>query len=122
NKEAGIAAVNTHFFAGTRTSIRDDHSISRLWWNAYIAFLAMPDDHERALKTILNKADIRSNIIERSRTSSRPALAAGIIRVINSDPRITKSERSFRDFMIALNKLGGGELFETMPTKEIDRF
>jgi len=122
SEEEGIAVINTHFFARTQTSIRDDNSVSRLWWNAYIAFLAMPDDHERALKTILSKADIRSNLVERSRTSSRPALAAGIIRAMISDPRIAETPYGFRAFMKTLNKVGGGELFEVMPANEVDRF
>lgn len=122
DKESGIAAINNHIFAGSTTSIRDDHAISRLWWNAYVAYLAMPDDQERALKMILGKADFRSNFIERSRTGSRPALAAGILRAMYSDPRITKSEDSFRAFMKTLNRLGGGELFEVMQAGEVDAF
>ena len=122
DRETGIAAINAHYFAGTQTSIRDDHAISRLWWSAYVAHLAMPDNLERALKMILRKADFRSNLIERSRTGSRPALAAGILRAMYSDPRITKSEDSFRAFMKTLNRLGGGELFEVMQAGEVDAF
>jgi hypothetical protein len=122
DKETGIAAIKKHFFASTQTSIRDDHSIARLWWNAYVAFLTMPDDHELALETILSKADIRSNLVERPRTNSRPTLAAGIVRAMNADPRIAETEAGFRAFMKTLNKLGGGELFEILPAKEVDRF
>lgn len=122
SKEARLAAIETHFFASTQTQTRDDHAIARLWWNAYIAFLAMPDDHELALRTMLGKADIRSNLIERSRTSSRPPLAAGIIRAMVADPEIADTESGFRLFMKELNKFGGGELFEVMPPAEIDHF
>jgi len=122
SKEAGIAAINAHFFASTQTSIRDDHAVARLWWNAYIAHLAMPEDHERALSVMLSKADIRSNLIERPRTISMPPLAAGILRAMLSDPRITQTEDSFRAFMKTLNRLGGGELFEVMTTENIDAF
>ena len=122
NKDEGIAAINKHFFASTRTGIRDDNSVSRLWWAAYIAHLAMPDEHETALKTILSKADIRSNLVERSRTSSRPALAAAIIRAMVSDPRIAEREDGFREFMKTMNRLGGGELFEVMPASDVDSF
>jgi len=121
-KEATIDAIRRHLFAGTVTSIRDDHSVARLWWNAYVGYLAMPDDHERALKVMLSKADIRSNLIERTRTISRPQLAAAILRAMISDPRIAETEVGFRTFMKTLNRLGGGELFEVMPAAEIDRF
>jgi hypothetical protein len=116
------ADVNRHFFAGTWTSVRDDHAIARLWWNAYIAHLAMPEDIERALGIMLSKADIRSNLVERSRTSSRPMLAASILRAMISDQRITETEAGFRTFMRTVNKFGGGELFEIMPLPNIDRF
>jgi hypothetical protein len=117
-----IANVNRHFFAGTWTSVRDDHALARLWWNAYIAHLAMPGDVERALTTMLSKADFRSNLVERSRTSSRPMLAAAILRAMISDSRITETEDTFRAFMRTVNKYGGGELFEIMSSQTIDRF
>lgn len=122
SKDERIRDINKHYFAGTRTGVRDDNSVSRLWWAAYIAHLAMPSDHEGALKTLLSKADIRSNLVERSRTSSRPMLAAAIIRGMNADPRIAATEAGFRAFMRTMNKFGGGELFEVMPSTEIDRF
>lgn len=122
DKDSIIAAIGTHFFSGTQTAVRDDHAVARLWWNAYVAHLAMPEDHELALKTMLSKADIRSNLVERTRTISRPPLAAGIVRAMNSDGRITRTEDSFRSFMKTLNKLGGGELFEVMQGSEVDAF
>ncbi len=122
DKDSMIANINRHFFAGTWTSVRDDHAVARLWWNGYIAHLAMPTDIERALATMLNKADFRSNLIERSRTSSRPMLAAAILRAMISDHRIIESEDGFRAFMRAINKFGGGQLFEVMPPTKIDRF
>jgi adenine-specific DNA-methyltransferase len=121
-KEAIVADVGRHFFAGAWTAVRDDHAVARLWWNAYVASLAMPADPERALRIMLSKADIRSNLVERSGTSSRPMLAAAIIRAMISDPRIAETEDGFRVFMRTVNKLGGGELFEVMPSAEVDRF
>ena len=96
-------------------AVRDDHAVARLRWNAYVASLAMPADTERALRILLSKADSRSNLVERSVTSSRPMLAAAIIRTMISDPRLTETEDGFRAFMRTVNKLGGGELFEVMP-------
>jgi hypothetical protein len=122
SKKEIISNISTHFFAGTRTAIRDDHAVSRLWWNAYIAFLAMPDNIELALKTMLSKADIRSNLVERPGTSSRPVLVSAILRAMISNPRIAQTEGGFRIFMRTVNKFGGGELFEVMPPDAVDQF
>ena len=116
------AAVKTHFFADTQTKCRDDNAIGRLWWNAYIAQLAMPNDHEAALRAMLKRADIRNNVVERTWTTSRPKIAAGILRTIINKPAVTVTERAFRDFMVALNRRGGGVLFELMDANEIDGF
>lgn len=117
---AAVKLIETHFFATTRTRCRDDNAIGRLWWNAYIAKQAMPDRHDEALKALLKTADIRSNIVERSRFGSLPVLAGGILRAVLSNPAVTSSERAFRDFMKAVNMRGGGVLFETMEPSEVD--
>lgn len=122
SREENCKLIGTHFFASTQTGIRDDNAVSRLWWAAYIAFLAMPDNHETALTTILSKADIRLNLVERSRTGSRPVLAAAIIRAMISDKRIAQNEEGFRKFMRVMNRRGGGELFEVMSVQDLDRF
>ena len=114
--------IKTHFFANTQTKYRDDNAISRLWWNAYIAKLASPNNQEQALRMILKTADIRSGFIERSRTVSRAPIAAGIIRVMISNSWLTEKENNFRLFMKTLNRLGGGKVFELWSTKKIDDF
>jgi hypothetical protein len=122
DNDAVKKSVGDHFFAATLTARRDDNAISRLWWSAYIANLAMPDSDLKALDTILKKSDIRSNFIERSLTASRPALAAGIVRLMQSEPWITDREENFRMFMRTLNRLGGGLLFEVLSEADIDTF
>lgn len=119
---AAEKAIDMHFFGESRTRYRDDNAIGRLWWNAHIAKLAMPDRQFDALKLILRKADIRSNIVERTWTTSRPSLAAGIIRAMERKPSVGDNEIRFRSFMKAVNANGGGLLFETMSSGEIDYF
>jgi hypothetical protein len=83
----------------------------------------MPDDQLTALKAIVQKStDIRSNIVERAAISSRPKLAAAIVRTIVREPKATSSEDGFRGFMKAVNRLGGGVVFEAMSDGEIDGF
>jgi hypothetical protein len=117
-----VDSVKTHFFASTRTMIRDDNAIGRLWWNAHIANLAMPGDQKLALSLFLKKADYRLNFVERSRTASRPPIAAGIIRTMKDETWLDSAEENFRYFMRALNKHGGGVMFEIMSPKEVDDF
>lgn len=82
----------------------------------------MPDRKFDALKLILKKADIRSNVVERPWITSRPQLAGGIVRVMERKPYISNNEAGFRDFMKAVNANGGGLIFETMSIGEIDMF
>jgi hypothetical protein len=114
------AAVQLHLFAPGLTNIRDDNALSRLWWNMHIATIADPDDPEGALKLILKTADIRSNFVERAGTAARGPLARAVVRAMRNDPWITSTERAFREFMIALNRDGGGVLFEALSDAEAD--
>lgn len=113
--------VRLHMFAPTLTAIRDDNALSRLWWNVHIATIADPEDPEGALRLILKTADIRSNFVERTGTVSRGPLARAVVRAMRNDPWISSSERAFRELMIAINKEGGGLLFEALTESEADR-
>lgn len=116
-------AVMDHFFGSGLTSIRDDNAVGRLWWNTRIARIAAGNgDVEQALRLILKRADIRSNFVERARTTSRPKLAQGLIRIMIAEPWVTGEEDSFRLFMKVLNRNGGGILFEVWSEAEVDEF
>lgn len=117
-----ISAVQTHMFAPTQTAVRDDHSLSRLWWNYHIAESCFPDDVEKALGLILNSADIRSNFVERVWMSSRRNIAAAILREMDRTPAATATEESFRKLMKAINRNGGGIVFEALNAAEADTF
>jgi hypothetical protein len=114
--------VEDHFFAPTQTGIRDDHAISRLWWNYHIARTCNPDDPDDALGLILKTADIRSNFVERIWMSSRRSIASAILDFMKADPWITAAEINFRKFMRSLNKLGGGIVFEALDSDDIKHF
>jgi hypothetical protein len=121
--DAGIPKlVEDHFFAPAQTTIRDDHAISRLWWNYHIALTCNPDDPDGALALILKTADIRSNFVERIWMSSRRNIASAVLRLMKTDPWITAAEGNFRKFMKSLNRLGGGIVFEALDSDDIKRF
>lgn len=115
-------SVRTHFFASTQTGVRDDHALSRLWWNYQVARTCQPNDVDGALLLILKSADIRSNFVERIWMTSRRAIASAVLRAMANDPWLTAAEANFRAFMKALNKLGGGIVFEALDDAETDQF
>ncbi|MGO8390542.1 DUF6339 family protein [Rhizobium ruizarguesonis] len=117
-----VSLIRDHFFAPTQTGIRDDHALSRLWWNYQIARTCMPEDIHGALALIMKSADIRSNFVERIWMTSRQNIASAVLRAMKSDPWVSGTEGSFRQFMKALNRLGGGIVFEALTRAEIDAF
>lgn len=120
--EKALKSARAHFFADTLTRRRDDNAIGRLWWNAYVAKLALPGRQHDALKALLRTADIRSNIVERARTIRMQQLAGGVLRFVLSDQKVTATEETFRAFMRNINRLGGGILFHLMEPAEVDRW
>ena len=117
-----VSAIERHFFAHTQTIIRDDHALSRLWWNYHIARTCMPNNIDRALELILKTADIRSNFVERIWMSSRRNIAGAVLRAMDTREWITDAEQNFREFMKVLNRQGGGIVFEALSESEADAF
>jgi hypothetical protein len=117
-----VKSVKDHFFANSRTKWRDDNALSRLWWIAYIASQVPTIDQKTVLQFILEKADFRSNFVERPWISSRPKLAASIIRGMIEDKWVTEKEANYRNFMKQINKYGGGILFEAWNDSELNSF
>jgi hypothetical protein len=114
-------AIMLHMFAGGRTGVRDDNAVSRLWWNMHIAHLCDPVDPENALRLIVKSADIRMQFVERPGTAARRPLARAVVRAMRREPWLTATEDAFRRFMVALNRDGGGVLFEALTDIEADK-
>lgn len=116
-----VSQIEKHYFARGRTGSRDDNAVSRLWWNAFIAWRVDPQDQEGVLRELLRTADIRSNLIERPMLSNRASLLRGIIRTMRSHPDVYGTEATFREFMKTLNLRGSGVLFESLPDQDVER-
>jgi len=114
--------IRTHFFASTRNQYRDDNAVSRLWWNAFIAHTAFPEDPPPALREILKTADIRLNFVERPWISTRTCVASGLLRLMMRNPTVTAPASTFRNLMKSVNIMGAGIVFETMSTQQVDEF
>ena len=51
-----------------------------------------------------------------------PPLAQGILRALEKEPWLDSHEQAFRDFMLAINRNGGGILFEALSPEDVDEF
>ncbi len=121
-KETSIRNIETHFFAKGREGLRNDNSISRLWWNYYIARLCRPENPESALQLLLSTSDIRTSTIERPWIAFRIPLLSGILRTMETNQFLRDDRYKFRNFMKAVNQTGGGIVFEKMSEQSIDCF
>lgn len=113
--------VAKHFFAPTLTGCRDDHAISRLWWNHHIAKQIMPDNPARALKKVLALADIRQGLIERPGIGARPVLGRSIVRLLEKEEKLVEG-KLFGRFMKQVNLMGAGIAFEVCDDSKVDLF
>lgn len=115
-------AVRTHFFASTWTGCRDDHAISRLWWNHHIASNICPNESEAVLSLILSRADLRANLVERSRVGTRLQLSRAIVSELRHNDALRSSELPFRKFMKLLNAQGAGQYVEVWSEDKLKAF
>jgi hypothetical protein len=121
NDETLARDVSKHFFAPTLTGCRDDHAISRLWWNYHIAKQIIPENPARAVKKILALADIRQGLVERPGIGARPVLGRGIIRILERQEKLVEG-KLFGRFMKKVNLMGAGVAFEVWDDAKIDSF
>jgi hypothetical protein len=120
--DESLTQIKKHFFSIGRGGYRDDNAISRLWWNSYIANKMRPTNIRSALELMLKTADIRSGLIERTRSFYRPDLSRAILDKIEEVDLVTAKELNFRELMKQINKFGGGVLFECMDVKQCASF
>ncbi|TWI11983.1 DUF6339 family protein [Aerolutibacter ruishenii] len=122
HQETLAKAVRTHFFASTWTGCRDDHAISRLWWNHHIASKICSDEPEAVLSLILSRADLRANLVERSRVGTRLQLSRAIVSELRDNDALRSSEPQFRKFMKLLNAQGAGQYVEVWSEDKLKAF
>lgn len=113
-------SIRKHFFATGRTQFRDDNGISRLWWSAWVAHQISPGDQRSVLEILFNRADTRSNIVERPSITTREPLIQPLIVFIRNNWPLHETE--LREFMKAVNLYGGGIIFEALSEVRIHNF
>lgn len=119
-EEAAASAVRLHFFAAGLRGCRDQNAIGRLWWNAHLAALAMPDDIEGGLKLLLTRANYRLQIVDRADSAFRQPLVSGIFRMLEKEEWLNSYDAAIADFMFEVNKRSGGIMFEAFDPTIVD--
>lgn len=122
-KNQQVSHVRTHWFVrGARGLVRDN-GVSRLWWMGRILKQIAKEaelDPDEVGQTLLERTDVRAQLIERPATASNIRLAAEITKLIRSDKQLIQRAR-FRRWMIALNQLGGIILLDALRLDELRR-
>jgi hypothetical protein len=120
NEDAEEKVIGLHFFASGLAGCHEKHALSRLWWSAYVARRAYPENPTKALELMFRRADAFQSIIQKPFIVGRPKLMGAIFKIMAEDSRVLESEASFQDFMNALNRRGGGIVFEAKSGSRID--
>ena len=120
DEDAEKKVIDLHFFASSLRECHEKHALSRLWWSAYVARRAYPENPTKALELMFRRADVFQSIIQKAYIVGRPKLMGAIFKIMAEDSRVLESEASFRDFMTVLNRKGGGIVFEAMSGSRID--
>lgn len=120
--DAAARKVRNHFFArGNRPLIRDN-GLSRLWWLGSIANEVEADAPHEFLERLLHRQDVRSALIERPSVSmNRQVLSSinGVMREYWQRNRSLFERKSFRAWMIGLNRRGGVVLLDALPKEPL---
>jgi hypothetical protein len=108
--------------ASTRNRWRD-HSVSRLWWMHRYASMLQPDNPKSALEMLLIEIDFISSLLSKPSVSTNLNLAKAILSVSQDEilkKKTLKFEREkFRNFVKALDLIGGRRLFGAVPESSL---
>ena len=114
-----IRRVRHHFFvSGSRGVIRDN-GVSRLWWLGFVAHKIDPKNPARFLEIVLYRHDVRSALLERPFLSRNPKMLSAVYEVMrehweHDQQKLLFRRKSFRGWMIRLNRRGGVILFDAI--------
>ncbi|MES0032099.1 DUF6339 family protein [Mesorhizobium sp. M0040] len=115
------AHIRHHFFARDKRGIERNNAVSRLWWMAHLCSRVVGLDSTVALRILLEKTDIRANIIERPTVSQSVQLFSAILRELaasqEGDGRLLERAR-YRRLMAEINSVGGYRLLDHLGAEE----
>lgn len=120
---AATAHIAKHWFGRDKRQIERDQVGSRLWWMGHLCSRIEDVDPDLALRAFLFKSDVRANLIERPTVSQSVGLFGGIVKLLsqsfNGKQALFRRE-AFRDFMRAVNSVGGYRLLDCLAKAEVD--
>jgi hypothetical protein len=112
--------LNHWFAAGVRGRMRDN-GISRLWWMGYIAKKVPGMSMQQVYEVLYANSDYRSTLLERNSSANSLNVLAAVLTVSQRafDNGIPYNRHSWRDFMKAVNFLGGRRNLAAMTHESI---
>ncbi|RWO32347.1 MAG: hypothetical protein EOS10_11655 [Mesorhizobium sp.] len=119
--ERAAAHIRLHFFARDKRGIERNNAVSRLWWMAHLCSRVVGLESTAALRILLEKTDIRANIIERPTVSQSVPLFSAILCELaasqESDGRLLERAH-YRRLMAEINSIGGYRLLDYLRADE----
>ena len=122
-KNRQISYVRTHWFVSGARGLVRDNGVSRLWWMGRILKLIANEarlDAAEVGQILLERTDVRAQLIERPATASNIRLAAEITKTLAQDRGLIERP-VFRRWMISLNQLGGVILLDALRRDDLRR-
>ena len=119
---AAVAHIRRHFFARGARGVERDNAISRLWWMTEISKRVDGLSIEDSLKTLLFKADVRANIVERPTTSQNSVVLSAVVNEFHKSllgDKTLYERETYREFMKRLNLEGGTRLLEALTPQQV---
>ncbi len=116
--EKAAVRVRNHFFARDTRAVIRDHGLSRLWWLGKIAHDVRPADPGLFLEVVLHRQDVRSALLERPSVSMNIPVLQLIFMVMLEHwegERALFRRKTFRAWMMTLNRQGGFVLLDAVP-------
>jgi len=101
--------VLNHWFAtGVRGRMRDN-GISRLWWMGYIAKKVPGMSMAQVYEVLYANSDYRSTLLERNSSGNSLNVLTAVLKISQKafDSGVPYNRESWRDFMKAVNFIGG---------------
>ncbi|QBZ82371.1 hypothetical protein GHNINEIG_00401 [Hydrogenovibrio crunogenus] len=120
--EEAVKFVRKHFFGSNHRELERDNAASRLWWMAKLCSNVDGLSLEDSLVSLMYRADVRANLIERPTTALNMNVFSMVIKQLHESFKNDKAlfERiRFRELMKSLNVEGGRRLLEVADENQL---
>ncbi len=111
-----------HYFTSSARGLIRGNAIARLWWMGYIASRFQANELKKTLNILMEKSDVRANLLERPSLSMSREVFNGIIRLLGTEKEKNEiyDRENFRSVMKVLNQKGGRIMLNMLDEKQVD--